>query len=439
MAASRFYKNPEFETIQLHGGQIPDSDTRARAVPIYQTASFCFRDADHAAEVFNMNDPAFAYTRLSNPTIAAFEQRMAQLEGGTAAVATGSGQGAQFVAVAALVRAGDNIVSSTHLFSNSFFQFRSIWKNFGVSVNFVSSADPDAFAAAIDENTKAIFIEVMGNPSLVMFDIASLAEVAHDHRIPLIVDNTFGVGGYLIRPFDHGADIIIHSATKWIGGHGTTIGGVIIDSGKFDWHSGNFPALTSPYRGVVYTEKFGSNAYAAKVRTDMAFTGSCMNPFGAFLLLQGLETLSLRAERHSANGMALAKWLVKHPKVAWVSYHGLESNEFHQLAKKLMRSGLFGGMVNFAIKGGLPKACKFINSLKLVSNLANIGDAKTLITQPGATISVLGEEDAALTGITEDMLRLSTGLEAINDIIADFEGAFEVTFSEDEVVSPAID
>jgi O-acetylhomoserine/O-acetylserine sulfhydrylase len=439
MAASRFYKNPEFETIQLHGGQIPDSDTRARAVPIYQTASFCFRDADHAAEIFNMNDSAFAYTRLSNPTIAAFEQRMAQLEGGTAAVATASGQGAQFVAVAALARAGDNIISSTHLFSNSFFQFRTIWKNFGVSVNFVSSADPEAFAAAIDEDTKAIFIEVMGNPSLVMFDIASLAKVAHDHRIPLIVDNTFGVGGYLIRPFDHGADIIIHSATKWIGGHGTTIGGVVIDSGKFDWRSGKFPALTSPYRGVVYSERFGSYAYAAKVRTDMAFTGSCMNPFGAFLLLQGLETLSLRAERHSTNGMVLAKWLVKHPKVAWVSYHGLESNEFHQLAKKLMRPGLFGGMINFAVKGGLPKAHKFINSLKLVSNVANIGDAKTLITQPGAMVSILGEEDAVTTGITDDMLRLSTGLEAIDDIIADFEGAFEVTFSEDEVVSPTID
>jgi len=317
--------------------------------------------------------------------------------------------------------------------------YLAIWKTFGVSVNFVSSTDPDAFAAAIDEDTKAIFIEVMGNPSLVMFDIARLAEVAHNHRIPLIVDNTFGVGGYLIRPFDHGADIIIHSATKWIGGHGTTIGGVIIDSGKFDWRSGKFPALTSPYRGVVYSERFGSDAYAAKVRTDMAFIGSCMNPFGAFLLLQGLETLSLRAERHSANGMSLAKWLVKHPKVAWVSYHGLESNEFYQLAKKLMRPGLFGGMVNFAIKGGLPKARKFINSLKLVSNLANIGDAKTLITQPGAMVSLLGEEDAATTGITEDMLRLSTGLEAINDIIADFEGAFEATFSEDEVVSPTID
>ncbi|RDB30437.1 Homocysteine synthase [Hypsizygus marmoreus] len=427
MAASQFYKEPEFETIQLHGGQQPDSATNARAVPIYATTSFCFKSSEHGANIFQLNDPSFSYTRIANPTVDVFEQRIAQLEGGVAAVATASGQSAQFLAIGAITGVGDNIVASTLLYGGSYNQLKITFKKFGIAVKFVTETTAEAFAAAIDDKTKAIFIESIANPKYVVFDIPSLAKVAHDHGIPLIVDNTFGMGGYLLRPFDHGADIIVHSATKWIGGHGTTIAGVVIDSGKFDWvESGRFPGFTEPsegYHGMVFSEKFGSMAYAIKVRVEMLRDiGPCMHPFAAFLLLQGVETLSLRAERHSTNGMALAKWLEKHCHVAWVSYPGLETHGSYEVAKRLLRPGLFGGMVSFGIKGDSKTASKLVDNLKLVSNLPNVGDAKTLVIHPASTThSQQTEEEQLASGVTPDMIRVSTGLEAINDIIADFE------------------
>ncbi|KAG6816784.1 hypothetical protein H0H87_003047 [Tephrocybe sp. NHM501043] len=325
------------------------------------------------------SDPAYSYSRLANPTVDVFEKRIAQLEGGVAAIATSSGQSAQFMAIGALARAGDNIVASTHLYGGTYNQLKVTFKNFGIGCHFVTGLLPEEFAAAIDDNTKAIFIESVANPDYVVFDIPALAKVAHDHKIPLIVDNTFGMGGYLIRPFDLGADIIVHSATKWIGGHGTTIGGVIVDSGRFDWkESGKFPAFTEPaegYHDLVLSDKFGPIAYAIKVRAQMLRDiGPCLNPFGAFLLLQGLETLSLRGERHSTNGLALAEWLEKHPHVAWVSYPGLSTHRSYEIAKKQMRPGLFGGMLSFGIKGDVRTASKFVDSLKLVSNLPNVGE-----------------------------------------------------------------
>ncbi|KAH0581920.1 hypothetical protein H2248_011591 [Termitomyces sp. 'cryptogamus'] len=374
-----FYKMPEFETIQLHGGQEPDSATNARAVPVYASTSFVFNNSAHAAEIFALNDPAYCYSRLGNPTVDVFEKRIAQLEGGIAAIATSSGQAAQFLAIGAIARAGDNIVSSTHLYGGTYNQLKVTFKNFAISCHFVEGFDPDTFAAAIDDKTKAIFVEAVANPDYVLFDIPALAKVAHEHKIPLIVDNTFGMGGFLVRPFDLGADIIVHSATKWIGGHGTTIGGVIIDSGKFDWRaSGKFPAFTEHlegYHDTILSDKFGPIAYAIKVRAQLLRDiGPCLNPFGAFLLLQGLETLSLRGERHSTNGFALAKWLEKHPHVAWVSYPDLESHPSHEMAKKQMRPGHFGGMLSFGIKGDIQTASQFVDNLKLISNLPNVGE-----------------------------------------------------------------
>ncbi|KAG5727448.1 O-acetylhomoserine (thiol)-lyase [Termitomyces sp. T112] len=429
-----FYKMPEFETIQLHGGQEPDSATNARAVPVYASTSFVFNNSAHAAEIFALNDPAYCYSRLGNPTVDVFEKRIAQLEGGIAAIATSSGQAAQFLAIGAIARAGDNIVSSTHLYGGTYNQLKVTFKNFGISCHFVEGFDPDTFAAAIDDKTKAIFVEAVANPDYVLFDIPALAKVAHEHKIPLIVDNTFGMGGFLVRPFDLGADIIVHSATKWIGGHGTTIGGVIIDSGKFDWRaSGKFPAFTEHlegYHDTILSDKFGPIAYAIKVRAQLLRDiGPCLNPFGAFLLLQGLETLSLRGERHSTNGFALAKWLEKHPHVAWVSYPGLESHPSHEMAKKQMRPGHFGGMLSFGIKGDIQTASQFVDNLKLISNLPNVGDAKTLVIHPASTThSQLTAEEQLKSGVTPDLIRISTGIEAINDIIADFQGAFNVVF-----------
>ncbi|KNZ75056.1 O-acetylhomoserine (thiol)-lyase [Termitomyces sp. J132] len=419
---------PEFETIQLHGGQEPDSATNARAVPVYASTSFVFNNSAHAAEIFALNDPAYCYSRLGNPTVDVFEKRIAQLEGGIAAIATSSGQAAQFLAIGAIARAGDNIVSS------SVFWLLNDIAVLNLFCHFVEGFDPDTFAAAIDDKTKAIFVEAVANPDYVLFDIPALAKVAHEHKIPLIVDNTFGMGGFLVRPFDLGADIIVHSATKWIGGHGTTIGGVIIDSGKFDWRaSGKFPAFTEHlegYHDTILSDKFGPIAYAIKVRAQLLRDiGPCLNPFGAFLLLQGLETLSLRGERHSTNGFALAKWLEKHPHVAWVSYPDLESHPSHEMAKKQMRPGHFGGMLSFGIKGDIQTASQFVDNLKLISNLPNVGDAKTLVIHPASTThSQLTAEEQLKSGVTPDLIRISTGIEAINDIIADFQGAFNVVF-----------
>jgi len=349
-----------------------------------------------------------------------------------AAVAAASGQAAQFMAISAIASAGDNIVSTSYLYGGTYNQFKVLFKKYGIGVKFVTDDKPESFAAAIDENTKAIYVETIGNPKYNVSPLPDLAKVAHDHGIPLIVDNTFGMGGYLVRPIDHGADIVVHSGTKWIGGHGTTIAGVVIDSGKFDWtKSGRFPGFTEPsegYHGLKYSETFGSVAFAIKVRIEiLRDLGPALNPFGAFLLLQGLETLSLRAQRHSDNALALAKWLGKHPKVSWVSYLGLESHASHELANKLLRPGAYGGVLSFGVKGNAAAASKLVDSLKLASNLANVGDAKTLVIHPATTThQQLTEEEQLATGVTPDLIRVSVGIESIADIVADFEEALKL-------------
>ncbi|KIY49619.1 O-acetylhomoserine ami [Fistulina hepatica ATCC 64428] len=429
-----FYKTPEFDTIQLHGGQVPDPTTNARAVPIYATTSFAFNNSEHGADLFALRSPGFVYSRMGNPTVDVFEKRIAALEGGVGAVATASGQSAQFLAISAVAGTGDNIVSTSYLYGGTYNQLKVTFRKFGINVKFVTSLEAADFASAIDEKTKAIYIESIANPKYNVFDIPALAKVAHDHGIPLIVDNTFGIGGYLVRPLDHGADVVVHSATKWIGGHGTTIGGVIVDGGRFNWRaSGRFPSFTEPsegYHGLIYTDTFGADAYHVKVRTELLRDiGPTMNPFGAFLLLQGLETLSLRGERHSSNALALAQWLEKHPRVEWVSYLGLPSHVSHEIAKKLLRPGVYGGMLSFGIKGTVQEASKYVDNLKLATNLANVGDAKTLVIHPASTThSQLTVEEQATSGVTPDLIRVSTGIEDINDIIADFDGAFKATF-----------
>jgi len=437
-----FHKEPEFDTLQLHAGQEVDPTTNARAVPVYASTSFVFNNSEHGADLFGLRAFGNIYSRIGNPTVDVFEKRMAALEGGAAALATASGQSAQFLAIAALAEAGDNIVSSAYLYGGTYNQFKVSFKKFGINVKFVASNDTAAYAAAIDENTKAIFVESIANPKYTLSDIAGLAKVAHDRGIPLIVDNTFGMGGYLIRPIEHGADIVVHSATKWIGGHGTTIAGVIIDSGKFDWvKSGKFPGVTKPsegYHGLVFSDTFGPLAYIIKVRTELLRDlGPALNPFGAFLLLQGLETLSLRAQRHSDNALALAQYLEKHPRVSWVSYLGLPSHESNALAQKILRPNAFGGVISFGVKSGensavptVKVASAVVDNLKLASNLANVGDAKTLVIHPATTTHAqLNEQEQIASGVTPDLIRVSTGIESINDIIADFEAALKVEVS----------
>jgi O-acetylhomoserine/O-acetylserine sulfhydrylase len=430
--ANPFYRQPDFETLQLHAGQEPDPTTNARAVPIYASTSFVFNDSAHAADLFGLRAFGNIYSRIGNPTVDVFEKRMAALEGGAAAVAAASGQSAQFMAISAIVDAGDNIVSTSYLYGGTYNQFKVLFKKYGIGVKFVTEDNPEAFAAAIDDKTKAIYVESIGNPKYNVSPLPDLAKVAHDHGIPLIVDNTFGMGGYLLRPIDHGADIIIHSGTKWIGGHGTTIAGVVIDAGKFDWtKSGKFPGFTEPsegYHGLKYSETFGSVAFAIKVRIEiLRDLGPALNPFGAFLLLQGLETLSLRAQRHSDNALALAKWLEKHPRVSWVSYLGLTSHASHELANKLLRPNAYGGVLSFGVKGDAATASKLVDNLKLASNLANVGDAKTLVIHPATTThQQLTEGEQLATGVTPDLIRVSVGIESIADIIADFEEALKL-------------
>lgn len=421
----------EFETLQLHAGQSPDPTTNARAVPIYASTSFVFNDSAHGADLFELKQAGHIYSRIGNPTVDVFEKRIATLEGGVAAVATASGQSAQFLAISTILDSGDNLVSTSYLYGGTYNQFKVTFKKFGIHVKFVHGDDPAAFEAAIDEKTKAIFVESIGNPKYNIAPIPELAKVAHKHGIPLIVDNTFGMGGYLIRPISLGADIVLHSATKWIGGHGTTIAGVIIDSGKFDWtRSGKFPSFTSPsegYHGLVFSETFGSTAFAVKLRVELLRDiGPALNPFAAFLLLQGLETLSLRAQRHSDNAISLAKWLLDHPKVSWVSYPGLPSHEYHERAKELLRPNAFGGVLSFGVKGDARVASKLVDNLRLASHLANVGDAKTLVIHPGTTThQQLTDEEKKDTGVTPDLIRVSVGIEHINDIIADFEQALK--------------
>jgi O-acetylhomoserine/O-acetylserine sulfhydrylase len=434
MPEQDFRKRYRYETLQLHAGQQPDPVTKSRAVPIYQTTSYVFDDAQHAADLFELKKPGNIYTRIMNPTTDVFEQRMAALEGGIAALATSSGQAAQFIALNTIVQAGENIVSTSNLYGGTYNQFKISFKRLGIDVKFSADDAPENFKALLDKNTRAIYLESISNPRLNVPDFAALVKVAHDHGIPLVVDNTFGAAGYLARPFDFGADIITASATKWIGGHGTSLGGIIIDSGKFNWANGNFPEFTQPdpgYHGLNFWETFGNNsptgniAFIIRSRVEgLRDFGPALSPFNAFLLLQGLETLSLRIERHCQNGMALAEWLSKHPGVSWVLYPGLKSHPTYKNARKYLRAGLFGSMLTFGLKGGLAAGKQFVNNVKLASLLANVGDAKTLVIHPASTThQQMTEQEQADSGVSADMIRVSVGLEHIDDIIADFDQA----------------
>lgn len=422
-------ENYRFETLQIHAGQKPDPTTNSRAVPIYQTTSYVFNSADHGANLFALKEFGNIYTRIMNPTTDVFEQRIAALEGGVAALATSSGQAAQFLAIATLAQAGENIVSTSYLYGGSYNQFKVTLPRLGINVKFVDGDNPEDFRKQIDEKTKALYVETIGNPQFNIPDFEALAAIAHENGIPLIVDNTFGTGGYLARPIKHGADIVVESATKWIGGHGTSIGGVIVDSGKFNWGNGKFPIFTEPsagYHGLNFHETFGNIAFIIRARVEgLRDLGASISPFNSFLLIQGLETLSLRVERHVQNAQALAEWLVNHPKVEWVNYPGLPNHPYHDRAKKYLEHG-FGAVLNFGIKGGLEAGRSFINAVKLASHLANVGDAKTLVIHPTSTThQQLSESEQKSAGVTPDLIRVSVGLEHIEDIKADFEQAFQ--------------
>ncbi|BDG08437.1 O-acetylhomoserine aminocarboxypropyltransferase/cysteine synthase family protein [Anaeromyxobacter paludicola] len=428
-------RKPRFETLQVHAGQEPAPGTNSRAVPIYQTTSYTFDSAEHGANLFALKEFGNIYTRIMNPTTDVFEKRVAALEGGVAALATASGQAAQFLAIANLAAAGDNVVSGSTLYGGTYNQFKVTLPRLGIGVRFVDGDNLGDFRKAIDARTKAIYVESLGNPSFNIPDFEGLAALAHEHGLPLIVDNTFGAGGYLVQPIAHGADIVVESATKWIGGHGTSIGGVIVDSGRFDWAaSGRFPVFTEPspgYHGLVFNDVFGPKGpfgniqFIIRARVEgLRDLGPALSPFNAFLLLQGLETLSLRVQRHVDNTLALAKWLERHPQVSWVSYPGLESHPYHQRARKYLRNG-FGGVLCFGIQGGYEAGRKFIDNVKLASHLANVGDAKTLVIHPPSTThQQLSAEEQKSAGVTPDQIRVSVGLEHIDDILEDFAEAF---------------
>jgi O-acetylhomoserine (thiol)-lyase len=427
--------NYRFETLQLHAGQTPAPGTNARAVPIYQTTSYTFDSAEHGAKLFALQQFGNIYTRIMNPTTDVFEQRIAALEGGVAAVATSSGQAAQFLTIATICQAGDNIVSTSLLYGGTYNQFKVTLPRLGIGVKFVEGDDPEAFRKLIDANTKALYVETIGNPGSNVPDFEKIAKIAHEHGIPLIVDNTFGAGGYLARPIDFGADIVVASATKWIGGHGTSIGGVIVDSGKFDWGNGKFPLFTEPspaYHGLKFWEVFGKDgpfgniAFAIRARVEgLRDLGPSQSPFNSFLLLQGLETLSLRVERHNQNANALAHWLRSHPQISNVNYLGFTEHPSHLRAKKYLRHG-FGSVFTFEVLGGKDAAEGFINSLKLASHLANVGDAKTLVISPASTThQQLSEAEQKSAGVTPGLIRVSVGIEHIEDIVADFAQALE--------------
>ncbi|KAG6231853.1 hypothetical protein E4U26_006344 [Claviceps purpurea] len=420
-----------FETLQLHAGQEPDPTTKSRAVPIYATTSFTFDDSAHGARLFGLKEFGNIYSRMMNPTVDVFEKRMAALEGGVAALAASSGQGAQFMAIATLARAGDNIVSTSNLYGGTYNQLKVFLPRLGIHTKFVDGDKPQELAAAIDDNTKAVYIESIGNPRYNVPDLEAIAKAAHEKGVPLIVDNTFGAGGYFIRPIDHGADIVVHSATKWIGGHGTTIGGVIIDSGKFDWakNAKRFPQFFEPsagYHGLKFHETFGNLTYIICARVEvLRDLGATLNPFAAQQLLLGIETLSLRAERHAQNALALAKYLESSPYVSWVSYPGLESHPYHEAARKYLTRGS-GGVLSFGVKGGGAAGSQIVDGFKLISNLANVGDAKTLAIHPWTTThEQLSDEEKTSSGVTEDLIRISVGIEHIDDIIGDFEQSFK--------------
>lgn len=425
-----------FETLQLHAGQQIDPTTKSRAVPIYQTTSYGFNNSEHAANLFGLREFGNIYTRIMNPTTDVFEQRIAALEGGVAALATGSGQAAQFLALANILQAGDNFISTSFLYGGTFNQFKVAFKRLGIEARFANGDDVSSFEKQIDKNTKAIYLETIGNPRLNIPDFEKFAALAKKHDLPLIVDNTFGAGGYLFRPLEHGANIVVESATKWIGGHGTTIGGVIVDGGNYNWGNGKFPQFTEPsegYHGLKFWDVFGEGnplglpniAFIIRARVEgLRDFGTSQSPFNSFLLLQGLETLSLRVERHVANARHLAEWLEAHPLVEFVWYPGLKSSPYHSLATKYLKNG-FGGVLQFGIKGDIAKGKKFIDSLQLVSHLANVGDAKTLAIHPASTThEQLSDEERAASGVLPNLIRISVGIEHIEDIKADFEQAF---------------
>ena len=425
----------KFETLQLHAGQEVDPVSKSRALPIYQTTSFTFDNAEHAANLFGLKEFGNIYTRIMNPTTDALEKRIAALEGGVMAVATGSGQSAQFLAITNIMSAGDNFVSSSALYGGTYNQFKVQFKRIGINCKFVDSESAADFEAAIDENTKAIYLETISNPQLRILDIDAIAAVAKKHNIPLIVDNTFGAGGYLYKPFEHGANVVVESATKWIGGHGTSIGGLVIDGGNFNWGNGKFPLLSEPsegYHGLKFWEVFGDNnplglpnvAFAIKLRVEgLRDFGPCLSPFNAFQLTQGLETLSLRMERTVSNTEKVAEYLNNHDKVASVNYPKLPGHKYHELAEKNFPNGV-GGVLTFELKNGKEGGQNFISSLELISHLANVGDAKTLAIHPSSTThDQLSAEEQASAGVTPGLVRLSVGIEHIDDIIADIEQA----------------
>ncbi|NLN19834.1 MAG: homocysteine synthase [Firmicutes bacterium] len=417
-----------FETLAVHAGHKCDPTTGSCAVPIYQTAAYVFRDADHAANLFSLTESGYIYSRLSNPTATAFETRMAALEGGVGALAVGAGQTAELFAVCNIAGAGDEVVSSTSLYGGTYTLFANTLRKFGITFKFVDSEDPENFRKAIGPRTRALYAETIGNPKLDVLDIEAVADIAHEHGIPLIVDNTFATP-YLCRPIEWGADIVIHSATKWIGGHGTSIGGVIVDSGRFDWNNGKFPELTQPdssYHGLVYTEHFGSAAYIAKCRLQlMRDMGGPLAPLNSFLLLQGLETLSLRMERHTQNALAVARFLAQHPAVSWVSYPGLEDHPSFALAQKYLPRGA-GAVITFGIHGGREAGRRFIGALELFSLVANVGDTRSLVIHPASTThNQLTPEEQKASGVSEDLIRLSVGIEHEEDLIADLDQALK--------------
>ena len=420
------------ETQCLHAGQIPDPITGARAVPIYQTTSYVFDDTEHAASLFNLQTFGNVYVRLTNPTTAVFEERMATLENGRAAVGVSSGMAAQMTAILTLMQQGDELVSAKALYGGTFSQFDFSFRKMGINTTFVDSDDPENFRKAITSKTKALYAEIIGNPTNNVIDIEAIAAIAHDAGIPLIVDNPFA-SPYLCKPFDHGADIVVHSATKFIGGHGTSMGGVVIESGKFDWGNGNFPGMTEPsagYHGIRFYETFGDFGFTTKARCETLRTlGQAMSPFNAFMMLQGIETLPLRMERHCANAVAVADFLNQHPAVSWVGFAGSADSPYRALVEKYLPRGA-GSIMTFGVKGGLEAGKKFIDNAQMMSHLANVGDARTLIIHPASTTHrQLSEEQQVAAGITADMVRISVGLETIDDILWDLDQALAISQS----------
>jgi len=416
----------KLETLAVHGGQNPDPTTGSRAVPIYQTTSYVFENTEHARKLFALEEPGNIYTRIMNPTTDVLEKRVASLEGGVGALAVASGAAAITLSILNIARAGDEIVASSDLYGGTYNLFAVTLPKFGINVKFVDATDPENFRAAITPKTKALFGEIIGNPSLNVLDVEAVADIAHEAGIPLIVDNTFATP-YACRPIEWGADVVVHSATKWLGGHGTAIGGIIVDGGKFNWANGQFPDFTTPdesYHGIRYAQDVGEAAYITKLRVQLLRDiGASLSPFNAFLILQGIETLHLRIPQHFKNAEKVAEHLQKHPKVAWVSYPGLADHPTHGLAKKYLNNG-YGGIVVFGIKGGREAGAQFIDSLKLWSHLANVGDAKSLVIHPASTThQQLSPEDLVKTGVTEDLVRLSVGIENVDDLIQDLDQA----------------